>query len=50
MRVMKVSSDGLAMWREFRMRGLLRGSRIGAKDNVLVVAQWIDRGRGGLLP
>ena len=40
-------SDGLAMWREMRMTGMLRESAWGS---VLVAIQWVGRGRGGLIP
>ena len=43
----KVSSDGSAMWRDWRMTGLLRGSMQGS---VLVVTQRVVQGRGGLIP
>ena len=35
-----------AMWREWRITELLRGFRYGS---VLVVAQWVGRGREGLI-
>ena len=37
-RLIKAFSNGLAMWREWRTTGLLRGSMEGS---VLVVAQWV---------
>ena len=39
--------DGLAMWREWRMTGLLRGFMYGS---VMIVVQWVGRGRGGFIP
>ena len=42
----EVFSDGSAMWREWRTTGLLRGFRW---ESVLVVAQWVGSGRGGLI-
>ena len=45
--LVKVFSDGSAMWREWRMTGLLRGSMQGS---VQVVTQWLGRGRGVLIP
>ena len=38
----EVFSTGLAMWRKWRMTGLLRGSMQG---NVMVVTQWVGYGR-----
>ena len=45
--LMKVFSNGSAMWREWRMTGLLKRSM---KGSVLVVTQWEGRGRDGLIP
>ena len=45
-RLMKVFSDGLFIWREWRTSGLLRRSM---QESVLVVAQWVGCGRDGLI-
>ena len=45
--LMKVFSDGSATWREGRMTGLPRASMQGS---VLIVAQYVGHGIGGLIP
>ena len=44
---MMVLFDGLIMEREWRMTRLIRGSKQGS---VLVVAQWVGRGRDRFIP
>ena len=44
--LMKVFSNVLAMWREWRMAGLLKGS---IQRNVLVVAQSVGCRKDGLI-
>ena len=43
---MKVFTDGLAMWREWTITGLLRRFMYGS---VMIVAQWISDGKVGLI-
>ena len=45
--LMKVFSDGSAMWRKWRMIRLLRGSMLGS---MLLVALWAGHGKGGFIP
>ena len=46
-RIDEVVLRGSVMWRKWRMIGLRKGSMY---DSVLVVPQWIGRGRSGLIP
>ena len=43
----RIDEGGLAMRRGLRWTGLIRESML---ESVLVLAQWVDRGRDGLIP